>query len=214
MDGCGYRVECIKRNTNEFSELVQFVIRTYFEAFGATIEPDPDFFVAIKSENGKWLGCFGMTSAESNTLFSERYLDSPVEKMAEDALGKKIVRARIAECGSFASPELPGIGKILVAVMPWVLASFGFDYALVTVTPQVRFMFRKMNISFVELNMASIDALVEPERDSWGSYYDYKPMTAIVDIRESIFYSMKRKSSRYVISSMSIEHAQVNVGAA
>ena len=125
MDSYSFKIEAVSKEHAAFVTLRKLVSETYWENYNATINPEPDYFVAARDNESNWLGCFGVTLAEHRPLFSERYLGHPVEALLQDMLGVLPMRSVIAECGAFASPKLPGIGKILVGAMPWILASFG-----------------------------------------------------------------------------------------
>lgn len=212
MDSYSFKIEAVSKEHAAFVTLKKLVSETYWENYNATINPEPDYFVAVRDNESNWLGCFGVTLAEHRPLFSERYLGHPVEALLQDMLGVLPMRSVIAECGAFASPKVPGIGKILVGAMPWILASFGIHYVLVTITPQVKFLFKKLNIPFAECKLASVDSLAEFERHLWGSYYDYKPVTGIVSIRDGVMSSIEHRAGRYPITSMLAERNLVTAG--
>jgi hypothetical protein len=201
------------RSSAAWQGAVDLAKNQYLSSYGATISPDPDWFVLATREPVSALpaagglvsalpttrepvsalpaaggpidiaACGGLTSGAGRELFSEHYLKVPLEEAIEEATGTSVARERVVEVGSlagsgvFASFELIG----LLPIIAWCL---GMDFILCTTTPQVRKAMTRCEIPFRVLAEADLRCLDGKERRRWGTYYDTRPLTVVIPLRE------------------------------
>jgi hypothetical protein len=204
MKNTGYEIQVVSEGAPSYSLLQLMVSQTYRDNYQADILPAPDCFIALKTWDNRWASCFGVTFAQGGTLFSERYLNAPIETFIEEKFQKEAQRHQLAECGSFASSLIPGGGKTLLASLPWILWTSGIHYALVTVIPQVQKLFQLLSIPFLPLCSADSNLLSRTELEAWGSYYNSNPITGIIDTRQGVINTLDARAGKYAIRSIAV----------
>ncbi|MEV5895019.1 thermostable hemolysin [Nonomuraea fuscirosea] len=165
----------------------------YRSAYGATISPDPDWFVLatrepisalpVAGEAIEIAACAGLTNGAGRELFSERYLTVPLEEAIEEAIGTSVARERVVEVGSLAGSGARA-GFELIGLLPVISWCQGMDFILCTATPRVRTAMTRCEIPFRVLAEADVRRLEESERRRWGAYYDTRPLTVVIPLRE------------------------------
>ena len=166
------------RGSRGYAQGCSLVRDKYRAVFAADIEPHPDFFVLARSgpDAAAPAAVAGLTFADNGTLFSERYLDAPIESLISAQEGASVPRSGIMEIGSLASTELHA-GAELMRSLPMLAWCLGQRYAICTATHQVRRMFSKLDMEFIALGAAGIDRLAPGAQTNWGDYYSKQPMT-------------------------------------
>ncbi|WP_232247285.1 thermostable hemolysin [Kitasatospora azatica] len=163
----------------------ELVRRTYAEAYGARISPDPDAFflaAATRADGTRAIaGCAGCTYASATPFFSERYLDQPIESAIAQRLGTPVDRDRVIEIGPLAGHG--GAGRELIRLTPIIAWSMGMEYLLCTVTGALRSSLERVGITFTPLGPADPDRIDPGQRAAWGSYYDQQPRTGFIELR-------------------------------
>lgn len=171
------------RGSRGYSQACSLVRDKYRAVFQADVEPQPDVFIVARSGPDAAMpsAVAGLTFAENGGLFSERYLDAPIESLIGAHEATKVPRAGVMEVGSLASTELHA-GAELIRILPLLAWCLGQRYAICTATHQVRRMFSKLDMDFIALRAAGIDRLAQDARANWGDYYSKQPMTGYICI--------------------------------
>lgn len=166
------------RGSRGYAQGCALVRDKYRAVFSADVEPQPDLFVIARTDADAATpsAVAGLTFCENGALFSERYLDDPIEALISAQEGASVSRVGIMEIGALASTELHA-GTELMRSMPLLAWCLGQRYAIFTATHQVRRMFSKLDMEFIALRAAGIDRLALDARASWGDYYSKQPMT-------------------------------------
>jgi len=198
-----YQIKVVHNHEPDYLLLKLMVASNYQQHYSADVDVNPDQFIALCSAQGEWLACFGVNFSKNKRLFSENYLDGSIEDVLGPVIECSVKRAVIAECGSFASLT-PGAGKVLLSSLSWVLWCEGIHYGLVTVTPVVRHLFRRLKMPFVEICAADIGRLSQSDLAQWGSYYSTEPVTGVLDIRQGLLNSMETHSGKYKIRELNV----------
>ncbi len=175
------QVRIIDNGTPEWGtakSLVQSVYRSYY---GASIEPGPEKFAAYYNELDQMVACGGITSATHKNLFSEIYLERPVQTEIAESLRGPVERGEIVEVGSLASASRK-IGSELMVLIPFLVWCQGKKYILCTATAPLIKMFESLHINFSPLADASIERISEADRENWGTYYESKPVVGYINI--------------------------------
>lgn len=147
----------------------------YLKHYGATPQPCPDLFVCLTGASGGAPGyaCAGISYGDSGKLFSEYYLDAPLDERYG------LDRARIAEVGAFASFQRgSGAGKYLLENVIRTLALRNFGLVVLTATAQVRQLLTPLVDNLDDLGLADPRRVKDPAVN-WGSYYQQAPRVLV-----------------------------------
>jgi hypothetical protein len=151
--------------------LQQAVPAHYWKHYKATPEPRPDLFVCLTGAEGAAPGfaCVGITYGDSGKLFSEFYLEEPLEHTYA------VDRARIVEVSAFSSFQSGnGAGKHLLSTVIKTLALHNYGLVVLTATEQVRQILCQIVTSLDDLGSAEINCVKDPQVN-WGTYYCHAP---------------------------------------
>jgi hypothetical protein len=163
----------------------------YRQHYGADISPNPDCFVFAVPETAdgpeypeiEIAGCCGFTYGANHRLFSERYLPQPIDAIIEQATGTAVTRQRVVEFGPLASRGAM-VGFELIGILPIIAWFQGMEFALCTVTPQIRRAMTRCLIPFKVITNADYGSLEENETRSWGTYFETHPLTVVISLRD------------------------------
>lgn len=162
-----------------WARAVAMVKQKYLDRHAASIEPAPGYFVVVQDLGGRLLACTGLTFADTGPLFSECYLDLPVEQAASAHFRRDYRRGEIVEVGSLAAAD-PGAARLLMRMMPILANQLGARLVLCTVTPRVRALLGACRLAFLPLCVADGGRVEKPQ--DWGRYYQEAPQTGFIDL--------------------------------
>jgi hypothetical protein len=185
-----------------YGSAVELARAVYQRAYGATIAPRPHrFIVCIDLATGAAIACAGLTFAGRAPLFSEYYLDEPVEQTVAEVFQRDVARRDVAEITTLATIE-PSIGTELMRVMPLVCWYLGLRGVLCTVTAKLRRSFDAMKLQFHPLAAADPARLPAVPGVDWGTYYDTRPMTGVmrVDTLGEYFDTVACRYNRHLLA--------------
>lgn len=164
------------RNHPDRSRL-EHAIRTVFLAeYGARVPSFPDHLVATLDSRGQPAAVAGLRFAEDG-LFSDVYLDGPVDRVLGKALGRAVSRRQIVEFSSLAAPRAGAALPLVAAAIQLCLAD-GRAFGLFTATARLRGLLRRAGLSAVDLGPALRERAAHPA--AWGSYYLHDPRVLVV----------------------------------
>ena len=148
--------------------------------------------------SGVLAACSSISLGREQTLFSECYLQQPIEAVISNRLGTGIRRSEICEIGSLSTDPsfIPSVKRV-VAYFPWFAAHVGCKFALVTVTSYMRLAFISSGTNFTPICHADPSCLPREERTRWGRYYDFDPQTGFIDIEHLSFLNQFSRSSEH-----------------
>lgn len=161
------------------------------QLFAAAYEADLTYYCddLISLETGaELLGAAGLRPGnDSSLLFSEQYLDVPVDQLISSHTGQTVDRSRIIEIGNLA---VNGTGQTrwLFAVLNAFLHAAGYSWVVCTAISPLINIFKRVGLNPVVLGDAD-PARLSGEAESWGRYYDLKPKVCFGSI-ESGYQSM------------------------
>lgn len=115
-------------------------------------------------------GVVGLRRAAAGKLFSEQYLDLPVEQLMTSHAGLPVSRTRIIEFGNLAVIK-HGDTRWLYTALAAYLDAAGFEWVVCTAVEPLFHLFRRMGLQPVRLAPASL-ARLAAHRSEWGRYYD------------------------------------------
>jgi hypothetical protein len=157
--------------------VLERAVREVFAAeYRAAVPTFPRLLVASLDGEGRPTAVAGLRFAEDG-LFSEAYLDGPVEAVVGAALGRPVGRGQIVEFSSLAAPR-PGAALPLVDAAVRLALNAGAAYGLFTATRRLRSLLRRTGLATVELAVARPERIAGPT--AWGSYYLHDPRVMVV----------------------------------
>jgi hypothetical protein len=152
--------------------LERFVQHVYRNSFGADLGAFYPHLTAFITRD-RIRGVVGYRDGMEQPLFSELYLDAPVERVMASYLDEAVERRRVVEVGNLA---LAGAGEArwAIAAMTVLLYAAGYRWVLFTAIRSLFNAFQRLGLNPVQI------AIPEPGRlpdngSSWGSYYDAGP---------------------------------------
>ena len=158
----------------------RFVQQVFRRSYGADIS---SFYPTLLSFSVRdaLVGVAGYRAAGGNSLFSEQYLDQPLEHLLSDYWDVPVDRRQIVEVGNLALAS-PGQARWVIAAVTIFLHSAGYRWVMFTaVTPLIN-AFRRLGLKPIAL--ASADpARLATDGQHWGSYYAAKPSVCVGDIQ-------------------------------
>lgn len=163
--------ESLLRTSSE--KFVQDIFSRVYEAQISSFYPQ---LITIIRQDNSFAAVAGVRAAETEELFLEHYLDSPIEQILLTP------RRNIIEIGNLA-PSDAGQARWLIVTLNTFMVSAGFTHVVFTAVPRLRNAFRRMGLPLTELADATADHLSEQERQDWGHYYDDNPVVCVGDLR-------------------------------
>jgi hypothetical protein len=167
-----YRLVAHSRRSGERRRLEEFVRREFAIHFGARVKHFMPMLLGLHDGTGGVRAVVGCRSATEAPLFLETYTRMPVE-CALGAFGLEVARDEIVEIGGLACRDARAAVDIVGALIPYLLEA-GFSWVVFTGADTVKSVFRRMRLAPMVLCKAD-PALLGPDRDDWGSYYDHHP---------------------------------------
>jgi hypothetical protein len=150
-----------------------FIHHTFQQAYGAELRvfyPNLTAFTTC----GLIRGVVGYRNGVEQPLFSEQYLDTPVEKVMTTHVDQVVERPHVVEVGNLA---LSGTGEArwVIAAMTVLLHAAGYRWVLFTAVKPLFNAFQRLGLRPIQI------ATPDPKRlpdggNNWGSYYEAGPM--------------------------------------
>lgn len=176
-------VHHVDQNAPRRREAENFIKTVFAQRYNANVTAfTPDLMVL--EQRGVIVAVVGWRSAKDETLFLERYLDTPIEQAMAHLAPTPISREHIVEVGHLAAQKA-GSSINLFRALASHLQAQGFKWVASTATQELVGIFAKLG--FPPLALAAAD----PERlhgqaSSWGSYYDTHPIVVAGKIKSAL----------------------------
>lgn len=196
-------VRLIDRQSVDWAKAVALVKTKYLEYFGATIEPNPDYFAVYYDGDSRITACGGIYLAGTTPFFSERYLAEGVAETIASQLQLPVLREDIVEVGALASISR-NAGTELIRLIPLLAWCKGKKYIFCTATRSLHKQFDRLGINFTALASASDGALAEADRGAWGSYYQAEPRAGFINL-SAMSDSFISNTGRYAFKSLEVQ---------
>jgi hypothetical protein len=175
------KISIARRLTANWLSAAELVRETYARTYAAEVMPDPDCFI-VGHQGAALASCAGIAYADGGPLFSERYLDRPVEQELERRFGVGVDRGRVIEVGALAGSGR-GAGQAMIRITPVIAWTLGMEYILCTATSGLRVALQRSGIAFTPFGAADAAGLTPDELQAWGSYYRQQPMVGVISLR-------------------------------
>lgn len=179
-------IKIVSKSSKDWIKSANLVREKYQKTFGADIIPNPEYFwVCLQPSERNYhdtqiVACMGMT-LNSQSFFSEQYLDEPIEKILSRLEGKSINRDQIVEVGSLASLN-SSIGTELMRALATLIWSLDKRYLLCTATKPLTRIFKSIGLVFEPIQIADYRKLGENTKEIWGKYYEKQPKTGFIEL--------------------------------
>ena len=163
--------------------LEAFIRQVFLQAYAARISTFYPHLLGITRPDDAFAAVAGIRPASRGALFSEFYLDAPIEDLVADHTGRTIGRAEIAEVGNLA-PASAGQARWLIAALTAYLHAAGFTWVVFTAVPTLYNAFARMGLRPIGLAAADVTRLDPALQDDWGSYYEARPVVYAGEISQ------------------------------
>lgn len=132
------------------------------------------------SMHSELLGVAGYRAGEGQTLFSEQYLDHPLEQLITRHWDEPVERRHLVEVGNLALIS-PAQARWVIAAVTLFLHTAGYRWVLFTAVKPLINAFRRLGLNPIALTQADPRRLAD-EGQHWGSYYAASPSVCVGDI--------------------------------
>lgn len=174
-------------------EFEQFIGGIYARRFGAHVRSFAPTLVGLRNHDAL-VAAAGYRGAGSGRLYLERYLAEPVEAAVSKLAQAHVHRAAVVEVGHLAASRW-GEGLTLVRLLASHLVAEGFEWAVGTVTRELRPALERLDARLLTLDKAEPSKLGD-EAERWGSYYEHDPVVVAVDLRGALLRHAQRGRKR------------------
>ncbi len=164
--------------------LERFIEARFERAFGARVQGHYPLICGLCAADGSILAAAGVRFAETDSLFLERYLDTPIEQRVADAFGRPVARDNIVEIGSLASDSPAASLHLFSTLAEWLASACGRRFAVATARPDLQRLLGRAGFNLMSLGHADPIRLGAGVHD-WGSYYDRAPRVFVGQIGAS-----------------------------
>lgn len=156
-----------------------FVRQVFKQCYDADIRTFYPTLLAF-TQHAELMGVAGFRGAAGQTLFSEQYLDQPLEELIGAHWAEPIERREIVEVGNLALAS-PGQARWVIAAVTLFLHAAGYRWVLFTAVKPLINAFRRLGLDPITLAPADPARLAD-DGQHWGSYYAGNPSVCVGDI--------------------------------
>ena len=177
---CALKLSCYPPGTQGRQRLTAMIETLFAAAYDARVSDFCDDLIGLESGN-ELLGVAGLRRCATDVrLFSEQYLDAPVDQLIHEQTGQTIARGSILEIGNLA---VNGRGRTrwLFAVMTAFLHAAGYEWVVCTAISPLISLFRRLGLEPQVLAPAD-PARLEGDPSVWGRYYEQNPQVCFGSI--------------------------------
>jgi len=154
-------------------DVESFITQRFLEVHGARISCFMPELLALFDGQGQVLAAVGIRAADTQRLFLEYYLDSPVEQVIVERSGVFDERSVIVEIGNLASRDRSA-SHALFTILARRLLEQQYEWAVFTGCSALQRMFATLGIETLTLGRA-LQARLPQDQQTWGGYYEDNP---------------------------------------
>ncbi|MCP3849789.1 MAG: thermostable hemolysin [Gammaproteobacteria bacterium] len=152
--------------------------------YRADIQHFLPFLLKINNNKTQIIAALGFRPAYDAALFLERYLQKPIEQVLSGTYKQPIDRKDVVEIGNFAIGER-GAARTLIVALTGFLFAAQYKWCAFSISTPLINSFRKMGIELETLAPANNDFMSQYEKDSWGKYYEQKPLVMSCCVKQA-----------------------------
>jgi len=168
-----------------------FVRAKYFDVYGARLGALPRTLVLLVDDHA--IRCAAGLRDQSESFFSEFYLDEPVERALSAIAGRLVLREEVVEVSSLVSSSPADSPRFLRSLIAYG-GEQGFNWAFFTATGQLQKFLRRMQLPLIELANAEPSRVPMPQE--WGTYYQTTPKVFAIDRGQMSAFLMQSEPSQ------------------
>ncbi|MGQ2981130.1 MAG: thermostable hemolysin, partial [Polaromonas sp.] len=154
----------------EAEAYIRAIFASRYQAEPASFAPN----LVMMEQRQRIIAATGWRGAGAETLYLERYLDTPIETAMEKLASEQVVRERIVEVGHLAADK-PGASVHVILTLADYLHRIGFEWVVFTATQELIRIFTRLGLPLLALAKAD-PARLGSEAGTWGRYYDTEPV--------------------------------------
>lgn len=184
-----YKIELVSTFSHSRKEVEQFIKQGYLDNYAATLDALSPLILSVRSNsNDEMVAAFGFSYADQGHLYSESYLEKPIEKVlancsSTDSNKKSVKRSKVIELSHFSISE--HINKLsIICFINKYLNSLNANWLVFTSDVAVTNEFEKLGLELIYLCDANKRA-VATASTNWGSYFDSSPRVYCSQISRS-----------------------------
>lgn len=156
-----------------------FVRQVFKQCYDADIRAFYPTLLAF-TQHAELMGVAGFRGATAQPLFSEQYLDQPLERLIGAHWDEPVERRQVVEVGNLALAS-PGQARWVIAAVTLFLHTAGYRWVLFTAVKPLINAFRRLGLDPITLAPADPARLAD-DGQHWGSYYAGNPSVCVGDI--------------------------------
>ncbi|CAA0082325.1 Uncharacterised protein [Zhongshania aliphaticivorans] len=165
------------RDDTNRPEVERYIADKFDARYGARVKQFMPELLTLQCNNDI-SAAVGFRSAQFESLFLERYLDTTADQQLSKILGYRLARSSITEIGNLVS-TWRGSSQLLFIALTELMVQRGCQWTIFTATPEVSKLLNRLGLEQIVLCHADGHRLGH-DLKNWGSYYDAKPaVTAI-----------------------------------
>ncbi len=173
------RVHFRSRNDAGREPLEGFIHDIFELAYGARLTSYYPNLTAFTVE-GRLRGVIGYRDGMVKPLFSEQYLNRPLEEVMSTHLGQEVDRRLLVEVGNLALLG-PGEARWVIASITAFLHAAGYRWVLFTAVKSLFNAFQRLGLNPIQIATPDPARLADGGRN-WGRYYEAGPVVCAGDI--------------------------------
>lgn len=166
-------------HASDRTEIEQFIHNVFAIKYGANVQHFMPQLVSLRNANGELVAAFGLRKAESEPLFLEQYLDTPIEAVLSNHFNKPISRNQITEIGNLAVANPKNAGVLIAHVIQHSL-DIGVEWCVATAHHRLQNGLIKGGRDVYALATVDKNRLSPTELVNWGSYYENQPQVVAI----------------------------------
>lgn len=186
------------KNNGGNNPVADFIKGGFLKKFGAEIGIRMPHLISIKSEQGQ--AALGIRRA-TEKLFVEHYLTMPIERYAQQHLGKG-ERSSIVEIGHLYSAHRALTLPLFMSLARCLIFAKQ-DVLVFCATDKVISLLSNLGIRLVKLGKAD-QAKLPASSDNWGSYYETNPQVVMADLTQIAYLINHNKSYIKLFDNLSL----------
>lgn len=179
------RIQAVSHDHPRRADLERFIQQRFRQVYGAEIREFYPVLLGLHGEADRMLAVAGIRSGASGPLYSEHYLDQPVDITLGRHYGGIVAREHIVEIGNLSPAHLGQSRWLILTLCRW-LHQQGFRKVVFTAVPILANALRRMGLRPILLGDANPARLPETDRNDWGSYYEKGPRVYAGDLVEGL----------------------------
>jgi len=177
-----YKFNLYEKAHNERAKVELAVKKVFSKSYQADVNEFLPFMFSLEQE-GELLAAVGIRNANNQSLFVEKYLATPIQKIISKDSKQFVARNDVVEIGNLIS-EKAGMSQLLFILLAFSLEKLQIRWVSYTATAQVEKLLSKLNLSPVVITQAQ-ESDVANGLSHWGSYYQNQPKVCYGDVKQA-----------------------------